>query len=85
VIADSSILGSPGEFKAEHNEGEPEYVHVKPIVKEAAQSNLLLPATPHPQAWSDPNQQLSPSLSPFRHGNLAQRLQRCQCRRNLKI
>src|SRR5579864_9843057 len=38
----SVILGSPGEFKAEHNEGEPEYVHVKPIVKEAAQSNLLI-------------------------------------------
>ena len=26
----SVILGSPGEFKAEHNEGEPEYVYVKP-------------------------------------------------------
>ena len=38
----SVILGSPGEFKAEHNEGEPEYVYVKPIVKEAAQSNLLI-------------------------------------------
>src|ERR1700692_2828302 len=38
----SVILGSPGEFKAEHNEGEPEYVYVKPIVKEAAQSNLLV-------------------------------------------
>jgi len=38
----SVILGSPGEFKAEHNEGEPEYVYVKPIVNEAAQSNLLI-------------------------------------------
>ena len=26
----SVILGSPEEFKAEHNEGEPEYVFVKP-------------------------------------------------------
>ncbi len=38
----SVILGSPGEFKAEHNEGEPEYVYVKPITKTAAQSNLLI-------------------------------------------
>jgi hypothetical protein len=38
----SVILGSPGEFKAEHNEGEPEYVYVKPITKEPAQSNLLI-------------------------------------------
>ncbi len=38
----SVILGSPGEFKAEHNEGEPEYVYVKPIIKEPAQSNLLI-------------------------------------------
>jgi hypothetical protein len=38
----SVILGSPGEFKAEHNEGEPEYVYVKPITKETAQSNLLI-------------------------------------------
>jgi len=38
----SVILGSPGEFKAEHNEGEPEYVFVKPITKEAVQSNLLI-------------------------------------------
>src|ERR1035441_5958652 len=37
----SVILGSPGSFKAEHNEGEPDYVYVKPITKEAAQSNLL--------------------------------------------
>jgi type IV secretory pathway VirB9-like protein len=36
----SVILGSPGNFKAEHNEGEPEYVYVKPITKEAAESNL---------------------------------------------
>jgi hypothetical protein len=38
----SVILGGPGEFKAEHNEGEPEYVYVKPITKQAAQSNLLI-------------------------------------------
>lgn len=38
----SVILGSPGEFKAEHNEGEPQYVYVKPITKEPAQSNLLI-------------------------------------------
>jgi hypothetical protein len=38
----SVILGSPGEFKAEHNEGEPNYVYVKPITKDAAQSNLLI-------------------------------------------
>jgi len=38
----SVILGSPGTFKAEHNEGEPEYVYVKPITKEAAESNLLI-------------------------------------------
>jgi len=38
----SVILGSPGSFKAEHNEGEPEYVYVKPITKEVAESNLLI-------------------------------------------
>ena len=38
----SVILGSPGTFKAEHNEGEPQYVYVKPITKEPAQSNLLI-------------------------------------------
>jgi len=38
----SVILGSPGSFKAEHNEGEPEYVYVKPITKEPTQSNLLI-------------------------------------------
>jgi hypothetical protein len=38
----SVILGSPSEFKAEHSEGEPEYVYVKPITKQAAQSNLLI-------------------------------------------
>ena len=38
----SVILGSPGEFKAEHNEGEPQYVYVKPITNEPAQSNLLI-------------------------------------------
>lgn len=38
----SVVLGSPGEFKAEHNEGESEYVYVKPIVREPAQSNLFI-------------------------------------------
>ena len=38
----SVILGSPAEFKAEHNEGEPEYVYVKPITRDPAQSNLLI-------------------------------------------
>jgi len=38
----SVIVGSPGSFKVEHNEGEPEYVYVKPITKQAAQSNLLI-------------------------------------------
>ncbi|MGF7181503.1 hypothetical protein [Tunturiibacter psychrotolerans] len=38
----SVILGSPGSFKAEHNEGEPEYVYIKPITKQPAQSNLLI-------------------------------------------
>jgi hypothetical protein len=38
----SVILGSPGKFKAEHNEGEPNYVYVKPITKEPAESNLLI-------------------------------------------
>jgi hypothetical protein len=38
----SVILGSPDSFKAEHNEGEPEYVYVKPITKEVAESNLLI-------------------------------------------
>ena len=38
----SVILGSPGEFKAEHSEASPDYVYVKPITKEPAQSNLLI-------------------------------------------
>lgn len=38
----SVVLGSPGNFKAEHSEAEPEYVYVKPITKAAAQSNLLI-------------------------------------------
>jgi hypothetical protein len=38
----SVILGSPGDFKAEHNEGEPDYVYVKPITKQPAQSNRLI-------------------------------------------
>jgi hypothetical protein len=38
----SVILGSPSSFKTEHNEGEPQYVYVKPITKEPVQSNLLI-------------------------------------------
>ena len=38
----SVILGSPGKFKAEHSQGEPEFVYIKPITNEAAQSNLLI-------------------------------------------
>jgi len=38
----SVVLGSPSEFKAEHSEGEPEYVYVKPITREPAESNLLI-------------------------------------------
>jgi hypothetical protein len=38
----SVVLGSPGAFKAEHSEGEPNYVYVKPIKREASQSNLLI-------------------------------------------
>ena len=38
----SVVLGSPGNFKAEHSEGEPEYVYVKPIKSEPSQSNLLI-------------------------------------------
>ena len=38
----SVVLGSPGTFKAEHNEGEPNYVYVKPTRMEASQSNLLI-------------------------------------------
>ncbi len=35
-------LGARDLFLAEHNEGEPNYVYVKPIVKQAAQSNLFI-------------------------------------------
>src|SRR5487761_1121889 len=38
----SVVLGSPGLFQAEHNEGEPDYVYVKPITQGPAQSNLLI-------------------------------------------
>jgi hypothetical protein len=38
----SVILGSPESFKAEHNEGEPTYVYVKPITRDPAVSNLLI-------------------------------------------
>jgi hypothetical protein len=35
-------LGSSKTFLAEHNPGEPNYVYVKPITKQAAQSNLFI-------------------------------------------
>ena len=38
----SVLLGSPRSFKAEHSEGEPEYVYVKPITEQPSQSNLLI-------------------------------------------
>jgi hypothetical protein len=38
----SVILGSPGSFKAEHSEGEPNYVYVKPVTREPARSNLFI-------------------------------------------
>jgi hypothetical protein len=38
----SVVLGSPGTFKAEHNEGEPDFVYVKPISPGPGQSNLLI-------------------------------------------
>jgi hypothetical protein len=38
----SVVLGSPGAFKAEHNEGEPDFVYVKPITPGPGQSNLLI-------------------------------------------
>ena len=38
----SVVLGSPGDFKAEHSEGEPDYVYVKPIKPQPSQSNLLI-------------------------------------------
>jgi hypothetical protein len=34
------FFGSRGSFSTEHNEGEPNYVYVKPVTKEPAQSNL---------------------------------------------
>jgi hypothetical protein len=38
----SVVLGSPESFKAEHNEGEPRYVYVKPITGDPALSNLMI-------------------------------------------
>lgn len=38
----SVILGSPESFKAEHNEGEPRYVYVKPVTRDPAVSNLMI-------------------------------------------
>ena len=38
----SVALGSRGDFSADHSEGEPLYVYVKPITKEPAQSDLII-------------------------------------------
>ncbi len=38
----SVMLGDPESFQAEHNEGEPNYVYVKPITSEPAVSNLMI-------------------------------------------
>jgi hypothetical protein len=38
----SVVVGSPGSFKVEHSEGEPEYVYVKPLVRTRSQSDLLI-------------------------------------------
>jgi hypothetical protein len=38
----SVALGSRGEFTADHSEGEPLYVYVKPITQRPAQSNLVI-------------------------------------------
>lgn len=38
----SVALGNRATFSADHNEGEPLYVYVKPITKEPAQSNLTI-------------------------------------------
>jgi hypothetical protein len=46
----SVILGSPGDFKAEYNEGEPDYVYVKSITKRPAQSNMFI-ATKSGRLW----------------------------------
>ena len=38
----SVALGSRGEFSADHSDGEPLYVYVKPITKNPAQSDLII-------------------------------------------
>ncbi|WP_158790050.1 hypothetical protein [Granulicella sp. L60] len=38
----SVVVGSPGSFKVEHSEGEPEYVYVKPLARTPSQSDLLI-------------------------------------------
>jgi len=38
----SVVVGSPGTFKAEHSEAEPEYVYVKPLVRTPTESDLLI-------------------------------------------
>jgi cytochrome c oxidase cbb3-type subunit 2 len=47
----SVILGSPESFKAEHNEGEPRYIYVKPITRDPAVSNLMIATKSGAQAW----------------------------------
>ena len=41
----SVVIGDPEHFQAEHSEREPELVTVKPVVAEAAQTNLLITTT----------------------------------------
>src|SRR5260370_86253 len=38
----SVVLGSPESFRAEHNEGEPRHVYVKPITRDPAVSHLMI-------------------------------------------
>ena len=38
----SVVLGDPAIFKAEHSEGEPEYVYVRPLRQAPSQSNLMI-------------------------------------------
>ncbi len=38
----SIVVGSPGSFHVEHSEAEPTFVYVKPIVRTAAESDLLI-------------------------------------------
>ncbi len=38
----SVVLGNPDLFKAEHSEGEPNYVYIRPVRQTPAQSNLMV-------------------------------------------